>query len=512
MCLSQLRTAREICLERVAGGDASLDQLPGGGGSGEGEALDCRQLAGDLQVCISVVKAFESEVGGGAGDGGGGRARVCQYGANTPRGKLSEPSCLPILPSSRLLRRPVPKTVPAPLDHPPTPPHPWAPPIGLAHPQIAALNIDRQNGYTAPGERLLELLAAAGLTQQTADMFMQRMSTAAALLADKEMEGGKKLAGRQSNLNAGWGLGSFGGGGAVLAGRGLARGGALACGPEGWLQVPIPNQRPPTRLACSVASVLEALQVAFNSLKPLLKGGPPAVKGYRLYVHQERQTSNNNLTEAPTVSFWCFVPGVAMHALHATGGRRAGWLAGPGAGCRVPGAGCRAPAVAVAGDGRSGWHLLRMGVTPGARGPTRGPTIRRRAALSPPLPASPPPAHRPPRHHLARCPRPAPPRSAPAGVRSFLLTSGTLSPLESFISEMQMPFPCTLENPHIIQANQVGARALREQRAAAAQALISHCLPRVGLGVAPTGPASTYSCSRSHPTPPGAARIFRTGS
>jgi hypothetical protein len=76
---------------------------------------------------------------------------------------------------------------------------------------------------------------------------------------------------------------------------------------------------PPTPRPRSVSAVLEALQVAFNALKPLLKGGPPAVRGYRLYVHMERQASNSNLTEAPTVSFWCFVPGVAMHALQATG-------------------------------------------------------------------------------------------------------------------------------------------------------------------------------------------------
>jgi hypothetical protein len=57
----------------------------------------------------------------------------------------------------------------------------------------------------------------------------------------------------------------------------------------------------------------------------------------------------------------------------------------------------------------------------------------------------------------------------PAGVRSFLLTSGTLSPLESFISEMQMPFPCTLENPHIIQPSQVGGGCPCTCRAADAE-------------------------------------------
>ncbi|KAG9331199.1 hypothetical protein JZ751_019913 [Albula glossodonta] len=41
------------------------------------------------------------------------------------------------------------------------------------------------------------------------------------------------------------------------------------------------------------------------------------------------------------------------------------------------------------------------------------------------------------------------------GVRSIILTSGTLSPLCSFTSEMQIPFPVCLENPHVIQRDQI---------------------------------------------------------
>jgi regulator of telomere elongation helicase 1 len=40
-------------------------------------------------------------------------------------------------------------------------------------------------------------------------------------------------------------------------------------------------------------------------------------------------------------------------------------------------------------------------------------------------------------------------------LRSVLLTSGTLSPLESFAHELQLGFKYTLENPHVIQSNQV---------------------------------------------------------
>ncbi|MBN3310348.1 RTEL1 helicase, partial [Amia calva] len=41
------------------------------------------------------------------------------------------------------------------------------------------------------------------------------------------------------------------------------------------------------------------------------------------------------------------------------------------------------------------------------------------------------------------------------GVRSIILTSGTLSPLSSFTSEMQIPFPVSLENPHVIEKHQI---------------------------------------------------------
>lgn len=40
-------------------------------------------------------------------------------------------------------------------------------------------------------------------------------------------------------------------------------------------------------------------------------------------------------------------------------------------------------------------------------------------------------------------------------VRSILLTSGTLSPLESFAAELQLEFPIRLQNPHIIAPSQV---------------------------------------------------------
>ena len=41
------------------------------------------------------------------------------------------------------------------------------------------------------------------------------------------------------------------------------------------------------------------------------------------------------------------------------------------------------------------------------------------------------------------------------GVRSVILTSGTLSPLKPFISELGIPIDVQLENPHIVTGKQV---------------------------------------------------------
>lgn len=45
-------------------------------------------------------------------------------------------------------------------------------------------------------------------------------------------------------------------------------------------------------------------------------------------------------------------------------------------------------------------------------------------------------------------------------VRSILVTSGTLSPLPSYSMELGLPFPHTLENPHIITNNQIYVRVV----------------------------------------------------
>ena len=49
---------------------------------------------------------------------------------------------------------------------------------------------------------------------------------------------------------------------------------------------------------------------------------------------------------------------------------------------------------------------------------------------------------------------------ADCGVRSFILTSGTLSPLDSFASEFQLSFPIRLESSHIIAPHQCSLAVL----------------------------------------------------
>ncbi|KAI5660588.1 hypothetical protein M9H77_29381 [Catharanthus roseus] len=43
------------------------------------------------------------------------------------------------------------------------------------------------------------------------------------------------------------------------------------------------------------------------------------------------------------------------------------------------------------------------------------------------------------------------------GIGSIILTSGTLSPLDSFAEELKLEFPVRLENPHVISENQIWA-------------------------------------------------------
>lgn len=47
-------------------------------------------------------------------------------------------------------------------------------------------------------------------------------------------------------------------------------------------------------------------------------------------------------------------------------------------------------------------------------------------------------------------------------LRCLLLTSGTLSPMDSFASELALPFPIRLENPHVVTKPQIWAGVLKQ--------------------------------------------------
>ena len=46
------------------------------------------------------------------------------------------------------------------------------------------------------------------------------------------------------------------------------------------------------------------------------------------------------------------------------------------------------------------------------------------------------------------------------GVRSVIITSGTLSPMDSFRYDLKIPFPVMLENPHVLNDHQIWVGAL----------------------------------------------------
>ncbi len=58
------------------------------------------------------------------------------------------------------------------------------------------------------------------------------------------------------------------------------------------------------------------LNLAFSTLDPIgsQAGAPPAHKGYRVHMHMEKTWGQEKLP-APTLSFWCFIPGMAFRML-----------------------------------------------------------------------------------------------------------------------------------------------------------------------------------------------------
>ncbi|BDA40755.1 Regulator of telomere elongation helicase 1 [Coccomyxa sp. Obi] len=122
------------------------------------------------------------------------------------------------------------------------------------------------NGYTAKGEFLFDLLAKIGLNADN-HFYMERLlDDAADLLGSAAAEQGRKGKGSSERLQ----------------------------------------------------ELADMLRLAFSTAEPARSGARPSCKGYRVHVHKERSKSGQ---EVPTLSYWCFEPGVAMAQLCALGVR-----------------------------------------------------------------------------------------------------------------------------------------------------------------------------------------------
>lgn len=188
--------------------------------------------------------------------------------------------------------------------------------------EIANIKLNPKDGFTAPGSFLFKLLSKINLTPVTWQAMSKALDEATSMLTDEAINGGRLSSARTSFYR--------------------------------------------------LHALREALTLAFSTYsdddsKNGQRGGgatnigchdnSPAHHAYRVHVHMESRNKEDRPT--PTLSYWCFSPGLSMKAL----------------------------------------SLL--------------------------------------------------------GVRSIILTSGTLSPLGSFAQELSIPFEIRLENPHVIDQSQV---------------------------------------------------------
>ncbi|PRW44978.1 Regulator of telomere elongation helicase 1 [Chlorella sorokiniana] len=202
--------------------------------------------------------------------------------------------------------------------------------------EIAKLAPSPDNGLTRPGAFLFELLARCGITPATWHILFDCLQTATSILTEEAVEAGRRSGSRGTSYSlhaVGEALRlAFNGTAAMPTPEDMPQG---APGPGG-----IPQQGQPGALAVGGGS----------------GAIPPWHTSYKVHVHLEKNKSGR---QAPTLSYWCFSPGLSMK------------------------------------------QITEM------------------------------------------------------RVRSILLTSGTLSPLDSFAHELGLAFPVRLENGHVIGREQV---------------------------------------------------------
>lgn len=136
--------------------------------------------------------------------------------------------------------------------------------------EIAAIKLTGDRGFTAPGSYLFDLLKKINLTRETWGEMSSALESATNILTVDAVEAGRRHGSRASGYR--------------------------------------------------LHELQEALALAFSTLDPRRPGALPPYHGYRVHVHLQHQNQNKNQhhqrpQQTPTLSYWCFNPGLAMEAL-----------------------------------------------------------------------------------------------------------------------------------------------------------------------------------------------------
>lgn len=129
--------------------------------------------------------------------------------------------------------------------------------------EIAAVKLTNDKGFTAPGSFLFDLLKKINLTRGTWGELSSALEAATNILTVDAVEAGRRHGSRASGYR--------------------------------------------------LHELQEVFGLAFSTLEPRRPGAWPPHYGYRVHVHLQNQ--NQRSQQTPTLSYWCFNPGLAMEAL-----------------------------------------------------------------------------------------------------------------------------------------------------------------------------------------------------
>ena len=316
--------------------------------------------------------------------------------------------------------------------------------------RVAALAASAgQNGYTAPGAFLFELLGAIGLREDNHMIMADLLDRASGLLGDEAAQQGRKCVPARHLYDCP----------SAAANSDLE---ADRMEPDGRVGQIHEQGRPPWApmqgvpikfltlvvLVCGrnkgasqrLGELADIIRLAFSTCAAPQGGGQPASAGYKVHVHKEKRRGGSppHCCCAALTRTLQLLPykGDTTH-------RQGRAICRPGSHFNHTRA--DDDTLQAGADGSSSrWRVRRKfrGCAPlradGFEAPTlsywcfeAGVAMRALAALR---------------------------------VRSVLLTSGTLSPLAGFAQELALPFPLTLENPHVIAPSQARCPLTSPQR------------------------------------------------